>query len=69
MRSSTPRRYATLDAAAERLGVSRKTIRRRISDGSLTGYRIGGRLLRVDLDEVDALVRPIPAVARDDVAS
>jgi excisionase family DNA binding protein len=34
-------------------GVSVKTIRRRIADGTVTGYRIG-TLIRVDLDELRA---------------
>ncbi|UNX53351.1 helix-turn-helix domain-containing protein [Georgenia sp. TF02-10] len=37
--------------AAEHIGVHPKTLRRRIADGTLTGYRIG-RMVRVDLDEV-----------------
>lgn len=35
---------------------------RRISDGSLAGYRMGPRLIRVDLNEMDALLTPIPTV-------
>ncbi|MGP6172204.1 excisionase family DNA-binding protein [Microbacterium sp. A204] len=41
----------SLAVAAENLGVSVKTIRRRISDGTVRGYRVG-RLIRVDLDEL-----------------
>lgn len=52
----------SLAVAAESLGVSVKTLRRRISDGTVHGYRIG-RLIRVDLDEVrKALVVEIPTV-------
>jgi excisionase family DNA binding protein len=62
--TSTPasigRRYASLSDAAEYLGVNEKTVRRRIADGTLTGYRLGGRLLRVDLNELDQAFRPIP---------
>lgn len=47
-------------AGAVHAGVSQKTIRRRIADGTLTGYRMGPRLIRVDLNELDALLRPIP---------
>ncbi len=54
------RRLVTQAAAAEYAGVGARTIRRRISDGSLTGYRIGPRLIRVDLNELDALLQPIP---------
>lgn len=52
----------SLTVAAESLGVSVKTLRRRISDGTVHGYRVG-RLIRVDLDEVrKALVVEIPTV-------
>lgn len=61
MNPQNTRRIATLAEAAQYLGVDPKTIRRRIADGTLTGYRIGPRLLKVSLDEVDAqLLRPIP---------
>lgn len=52
--------FETLAQAAARLGICVKTLRRRIADGSLTGYRLGS-LIRVDRAEVDALLRPIPA--------
>jgi excisionase family DNA binding protein len=58
--SPARRRWASLDAAAEYIGVSPKTLRRRIADGEITGYRIGARLIRVDLAELDALASPIP---------
>ena len=49
-----------LAVAAENLGVSVKTIRRRIADGTVHGYRVG-RLIRVDLDELRrSLVVEIP---------
>ena len=54
------RRLASINAAADYLHCSTDTIRRRIADGSLTGFRVGKRLIRVDLNEVDALMRPIP---------
>jgi excisionase family DNA binding protein len=44
--------------------VSTKTIRRRIADGSITGYRFGPRVIRVDLDEVESLFKRIPAADR-----
>lgn len=56
------RRLASLAEAAEYAAVNPRTIRRRIADGSLTGYRLGARVIRVDLDELDALLRPIPTV-------
>lgn len=56
------RRLVPMAAAASYAGVSTKTIRRRISDGSLQGFRIGSRVIRVDLTEVDALLDLIPTV-------
>lgn len=57
------RRTITIQTAAERLGVTPKTIRRRVSDGTLRAYRIGPRLIRVYEDDVDALLTVIPTVA------
>jgi len=58
---SSARQLLSIASAADLTGVVVKTVRRRISDGSLTGYRIGPRLIRVDADELDALLRKIPA--------
>ncbi len=55
-----PKRLATIAEAAEQARCNSRTIRRRISDGSLVGYRMGPRLIRVDLNELEALLRPIP---------
>lgn len=61
------RRLASIQQAAEYAAVSPKTLRRRIADGSLTGYRVGQRLIRVDLNELDDLLQPIPTIVRDAV--
>lgn len=55
------RRLAGLEDAANYSGVCTKTIRRRIASGDLTGYRFGPRLIRVDLNELDAMLEPIPS--------
>jgi len=49
-----------LTEAAESIGVSKRTIRRRIADGSLPAYRIGPRLIKVDRTAVEALAKRIP---------
>lgn len=54
------RRLATIADAAEYAACSRKTIRRRIADGTLPAYRFGNRALRVDLNELDRALRRIP---------
>jgi excisionase family DNA binding protein len=56
-------RWVTIPDAAAHVGVSVKTIRRRISDGSLVAKRFGPRLIRVDLASVESLGEPL-AVAR-----
>nr|WP_237211713.1 helix-turn-helix domain-containing protein [Rhodococcus ruber] len=58
-KTQSRRRLVSVAQAAEELGVCGRTIRNRISDGTITGYRLGPRLLRVDLDELDALLRPV----------
>ncbi|WP_082956781.1 helix-turn-helix domain-containing protein [Mycolicibacter sinensis] len=42
----------SLQEAAETYGVSTRTLRRYISAGRLTAYRIGPRLIRLDADQV-----------------
>lgn len=55
------RRLATIQESAAVYGVNPKTIRRRIADGTITGYRLAGsRAIRVDLNELErALLQPI----------
>jgi excisionase family DNA binding protein len=67
-RTKSARRYATVAAAAEYLQCNERTIRRHIADGTLTGYRLGERIIRVDLNELDEVVRPIPTVSDGDVS-
>lgn len=58
--SSAARRFITQEAGAERWHVSVDTVRRLISSGKLTGYRLNGRIIRIDQDELDACFKPIP---------
>lgn len=66
--NTTPRRLSSLPDAAEQYGVSSRTLRRYISAGRITGYRFGPRMLRVDLDELDAMLRPLATAKRGGVA-
>ncbi|MGH2617196.1 MAG: DNA-binding protein [Thermomicrobiales bacterium] len=52
---SRPLALAGITTAAARYDVSPKTVRRHIAEGRLTGYRIGPRLLKVDITEADAV--------------
>lgn len=63
MATRQARQLVTLAAAADHAAVSIKTIRRYIAGGRLTGYRMGTRLIRIDLNELDAILRPIPTAA------
>lgn len=54
-RLHAPKNLATLQEAAEYWSCHERTIRRHIAAGNLTGYRLGPRMLRVDLDELAAL--------------
>lgn len=59
--SSHDPRLAPLAVAAKQYGVSVKTLRRRIADGTVRGYKVG-RLIRVDLDELrEHLLVEIPS--------
>lgn len=64
--SSAVRKHArvliSVNAAAGRVGLDPRTIRRYISDGVLPAYRVGTTLIRLDQADVDALVQPIAAV-------
>jgi len=53
--------YLSLDEAAEIMSLSVKTIRRRISDGTIPAYQCGGRPIRIRLDELEAALRRIPS--------
>ncbi|WP_097186334.1 helix-turn-helix transcriptional regulator [Ornithinimicrobium cerasi] len=61
--TQAPRHYETLAAAAARTGMSTRTLRRRIADGSLPAYRTGRRIVRVSPDEVDQLMERMPCGA------
>ena len=56
-----PRRLVGTRAAAEHADVCTRTIYRWIADGRITGYRAGPKLIKVDLDELDRSIRPVPA--------
>lgn len=52
----TGRRYSSIADAAAYFGCEHKLLRRLIAQGTLTGFRLpGSKLIRVDLDELDAL--------------
>lgn len=50
------RRYASIAEAAEYISCNPATIRVMLADGRLTKYSLGPRVLRVDLNEIDAIM-------------
>lgn len=55
----------TLDEVADELRMSKRAVRRLISHGELRAYRIGKGVIRVDQDDVEAALKPIPASGKD----
>jgi excisionase family DNA binding protein len=53
--------YVSLEEAADMLSLSTRTIRRRISDGTIPAYQCGRRPIRIRLDELEAALRRIPS--------
>lgn len=57
-------KLVSLVEAADEFSVCVKTIRRRIADGTVTGYKVG-RVIRVDLDELRrTLVMTMPSAGQ-----
>ena len=53
--------YISLEEPADMLGLSTRTIRRRISDGTIPAYQCGRRAIRIRVDELEAALRRIPS--------
>lgn len=63
-RSDEPR-WASLKEAEIYSHIPRRTLRHWIAKGWLPAERVGPRLIRVDLDDVDRLRTPIPSARLD----
>lgn len=61
-RRPTQRNWYSISEAAEYLGICSRTVRRRISDGTLAAYRQGPRLIRIAAEDVESMFRQIPTV-------
>jgi excisionase family DNA binding protein len=55
------RNMITIAKAAEYAQLSQQTIRRYIAYQKLTGYRIGPKMIRIDLAELEALMVAPPS--------
>lgn len=61
MTTKVHREFESLSSAAERTGLSIRTLRRRIANGDLPAYRSGPRVIRVNPADVDHLMVRIPS--------
>jgi excisionase family DNA binding protein len=57
---AVPRRLISIEGAANYADVSARTIRRYVAAGRLPAYRVGPRLVKVDLADLDKLATPLP---------
>jgi excisionase family DNA binding protein len=56
-------KMVSIAAAANHFDGSRQTVRRWIASGKITAYRVEPRMIRVDLDEIEAkITHTVPAV-------
>lgn len=51
------RQWASMAEVADLLGVSKDTVRRRISEGTIPAHRLGPRLIRIRLADLDGFRR------------
>jgi len=62
--STKPGAFISLAAAADILGISVHTLRRRIAAGKLPAFRSGRRIIRVRVSDLERLLRRVPSAER-----
>lgn len=55
----------TLDQVADELQMSKRAVRRLVSQGLLRAYRIGQNVIRVDSDDIPAALKPVTPSGKD----
>lgn len=60
--STKPGAFISLSAAADILGISVHTLRRRIAAGELPAFRTGRRIIRVRASDLEKLLHRVPSV-------
>ncbi len=58
--STKPGAFISLAAAAEILGISVHTLRRRIAAGELPAFRSGRRIIRVRVADLERILHAVP---------
>jgi excisionase family DNA binding protein len=51
--------FLSIDDAAIKLGIDITTLRRMIAARKLPAYRVGNKLIRIRIDDLDAFIRPV----------
>ena len=59
------RRLVSINQAAEYANVHPITVRRWVSASRLPAFRIGPRLLKIDMADLEAMLRPVPTGGRE----
>ena len=62
--STKPGAFISLTQAAEMLGISVPTLRRRIAAGELPAFRSGRRIIRIRVSDLEAILRRVPTFGR-----
>jgi excisionase family DNA binding protein len=57
--NNSTRKYVNLSEAADYLGVTTRTVRQMVADQRLRAYKLGDRVVRLRLDEIDAAMQPV----------
>lgn len=65
--STKPGAFISLSAAADILGISVHTLRRRIAAGELPAFRSGRRIIRIRLADLDRLLKRVPTTGHWEV--
>ena len=60
--STKPGAFVSLAQAADILGISVHTLRRRIAAGELPAFRTGRRIIRVRVSDLERMLRRVPSL-------
>ena len=55
----------SVQEAAAHLGVKPRSVRRYIASGRLPAYRVGPRMIRVNIADLDLLIQPVAPTGGD----
>lgn len=59
--STKPGAFVSLSTAADMLGISVHTLRRRIAAGELPAFRTGRRIIRVRVSDLEKILQRVPS--------